>query len=57
MPLYPGKSKRTFSRNVKAEMDAGKPQKVALAISYAKQAEKPAKERKLPSASGRPRGR
>jgi hypothetical protein len=34
MPLKTGKSKKTFSYNVKAEMDAGKPQKQAVAIAY-----------------------
>ncbi len=35
MPLIKSKSKKAFSHNVKAEMDAGKPQKQALAIAYA----------------------
>jgi hypothetical protein len=37
MPLVKGKaakSKKGFSANVKAEMDAGKPQKQAVAIAY-----------------------
>ena len=34
MPLMPGKSKKVFSKNVETEMDAGKPQKQALAIAY-----------------------
>lgn len=34
MPLMKGKSPKAFSSNVKAEMDAGKPQKQALAIAY-----------------------
>jgi len=34
MPLFKGKSKAKFSHNVKEEMDAGKPQKQALAIAY-----------------------
>lgn len=34
MPLMHGKSKAAFSHNVKAEMDAGKPQKQAVAIAY-----------------------
>lgn len=34
MPLYEGKSKNAFSHNVAAEMQAGKPQKQALAIAY-----------------------
>jgi hypothetical protein len=35
MPLFKGKSKKTFGKNVATEMDAGKPQKQALAIAYA----------------------
>ncbi len=35
MPLSRGKSKVAFEHNVKAEMNAGKPQKQALAIAYA----------------------
>jgi len=35
MPLSKGKSNRAFVHNVKAEMNAGKPQKQALAIAYA----------------------
>lgn len=37
MPLVKGKaakSKKGFSSNVKREMDAGKPQKQAVAIAY-----------------------
>lgn len=34
MPLIQSKSKKAFSKNVAKEMDAGKPQKQALAISY-----------------------
>lgn len=34
MPLNKSKSKKAFSANVKAEMDAGKPQKQAVAIAY-----------------------
>src|SRR5271166_2766384 len=34
MPLLKGKSKKAFSHNVEAEMDAGKPQKQSLAIAY-----------------------
>ena len=36
MPLFPGKSKKVFSHNVKAEMKAGKPQKQAVTIAYSK---------------------
>ena len=34
MPLKKSTSKKAFSSNVKAEMDAGKPQKQAVAIAY-----------------------
>ena len=34
MSLKKSKSKKAFSSNVKAEMDAGKPQKQAVAIAY-----------------------
>lgn len=34
MPLITGKSPKSFSHNVKAEIDAGKPQKQAVAIAY-----------------------
>jgi hypothetical protein len=37
MPLEPGKSKSAFSHNVKTEMNAGKPQKQAVAIAYSEQ--------------------
>ncbi len=36
MPLKPGKSNKTVSCNVKKEMKAGKPQKVAVAIAMRK---------------------
>jgi hypothetical protein len=39
MPLESGKGKEAFSHNVAAEMNAGKPQKQAVAIAYAKQRE------------------
>ncbi len=35
MPLKKSTSKAAFSKNVKAEMKAGKPQKQAVAIAYA----------------------
>ena len=35
MPLVKSSSKNAFRKNVKTEMAAGKPQKQALAISYA----------------------
>jgi len=34
MPLMPGKSKAAFGKNVKTEMEAGKPMKQSLAIAY-----------------------
>lgn len=34
MPLIKGKSQKAFKHNIEAEMDAGKPQKQALAIAY-----------------------
>jgi hypothetical protein len=51
MPLVKGpkaKSKEGFSSNVKKEMEAGKPQKQAVAIAYseARGAKKPAKKGK-----------
>lgn len=36
MPLKSGKSKKVFQHNVRAEIKAGKPQKQAVAIAYAK---------------------
>jgi hypothetical protein len=35
MPLIKSKSKEAFSKNIKAEINAGKPQKQAVAIAYA----------------------
>ena len=43
MPLVKGKaakSKKGFGTNVKREMEAGKPQKQALAIAYSEAGEK-----------------
>jgi hypothetical protein len=43
MPLIKGKKAKTkkgFSENVKREMDAGKPQKQAVAIAYSEAGEK-----------------
>lgn len=36
MPLKTGKSKKTVSKNIKTEMDAGKPQAQAVAIAMSK---------------------
>jgi hypothetical protein len=49
MPLVSGKaakSKKGFGTNVKREMDAGKPQKQAVAIAYSQAGEKRAKKKK-----------
>lgn len=45
MPLIQGKSEKSFQKNVSKEMDAGKPQKQALAIAYSvkRKAQKKAK--------------
>lgn len=36
MPLKKGKSRKVISDNIKTEMDAGKPQKQAIAIAMSK---------------------
>jgi hypothetical protein len=36
MPLKKGKSKKIISKNIKTEMEAGKPQKQAIAIAMSK---------------------
>ncbi len=48
MPLVKSASKEALRKNVKAEMQAGKPQKQALAISYnvKREAQKPAPAKK-----------
>jgi hypothetical protein len=40
MPLKAGKSKKVISANIKTEMHAGKSQKQAIAIAYAKAGKK-----------------
>ncbi len=49
MPLIKGKKAKTkkgFSENVKREMEAGKPQKQAVAIAYSKAGESKKKGKK-----------
>jgi hypothetical protein len=49
MPLLKGKaakSKKGFSENVRREMDAGKPQKQAVAIAYSQKRGKKGKKNK-----------
>ncbi len=48
MPLSKSTSPKAFSKNVKAEMKAGKPQKQAVAIAYSvkrEAAKKPGKKK------------
>lgn len=44
MPLEKGKSKKAFQHNVRAEVNAGKPVKQAVAIAYKEKGEKKAKD-------------
>ena len=56
MPLNKSKSKKAFGENVKTEMEAGKPQKQAVAIAYAveRSKSKPSKpKRKLITLKGK----
>ncbi len=48
MPLVKSASQSAFRKNVKAEMQAGKPQKQALAVAYSvkREAQKPAPVKK-----------
>lgn len=46
MPLMKSKSKKAFSTNIKREMEAGKPQKQAIAIAYSEKREAEKRDRK-----------
>lgn len=46
MPLKKSSSKKAFSSNVRAEMNARKPQKQAVAIAYSVKRKAAAKKRK-----------
>ena len=46
MPLIKSSSKKAFSKNVKAEIKAGKPRKQAIAIAYSVQRKAKSKRRK-----------
>jgi len=48
MPLTPGRSRSAFSSNVRAEMQAGKPQRQAIAIAYSEKRRSQRKSRRHP---------
>lgn len=56
MPLKEGKSKKAIGHNVKVEMEAGKPQKQAVAIALSKARESGAKIPKPMKKPGNPAG-
>lgn len=48
MPLKPGKSKKVISSNIATEVNAGRPQKQAVAIAFSKAREaRKAKQKKI----------
>lgn len=47
MPLEKGKSEAAFEHNVKTEIEAGKPQKQAVAIAYSEQRAADAREQRV----------
>jgi hypothetical protein len=51
MPLKSGSSKATISKNIATEMNAGKPQKQAVAIAYSQARKGPKKRKKDPQES------